>query len=106
MPDQTRAQNLQSEHEIRPDTQSLTHNQDDPSANASSGVDYTPHPDRSVPMSPENEKILKSITALYSGSASREDMEVYAPECIYDDPWSYCDTRYKVAGQWYGMFES
>lgn len=29
-------------------------------------------------------------------------MEVYAPEAIYDDPWSYCDTRYKIAGQWYG----
>lgn len=30
-------------------------------------------------------------------------MEVYHPEAIYDDPWSYCDTRYKIAGQWYGI---
>jgi hypothetical protein len=29
-------------------------------------------------------------------------MQVYAQEAIYDDPWSYCDTRYKIAGQWYG----
>ena len=30
-------------------------------------------------------------------------MQVYAQEAIYDDPLSYCDTRYKIAGQWYGM---
>ena len=45
---------------------------------------------------------MDSITRLYSGSASEEDMQVYAQEAIYDDPWSYCDTRYKIAGQWYG----
>lgn len=33
-----------------------------------------------------------------------EDMQVYAEEAIYDDLWSYCDTRYKIAGQWYGMY--
>jgi hypothetical protein len=31
-------------------------------------------------------------------------MLVYAKEAIYDDPWSYCDTRYKIAGQWYGSW--
>ena len=31
-------------------------------------------------------------------------MQVYAREAIYDDPWSFCDTRYKIAGQWYGMY--
>lgn len=30
-------------------------------------------------------------------------MLVYAKEAVYDDPWSFCDTRYKIAGQWYGM---
>jgi hypothetical protein len=30
-------------------------------------------------------------------------MQVYAPTAIYDDPWSYCDDRYKIAGQWYGI---
>ena len=30
-------------------------------------------------------------------------MQVYAEKTIYDDPWSYCDTRYKTAGQWYGI---
>lgn len=30
-------------------------------------------------------------------------MQVYAKEAIYDDPWIYCDTRYKIAGAvvWY-----
>lgn len=30
-------------------------------------------------------------------------MMVYANEAIYDDPCSYCDTRYEIAGQWCGM---
>ncbi|KAL8748762.1 MAG: hypothetical protein Q9199_008074, partial [Rusavskia elegans] len=37
------------------------------------------------------------------GSASEEDMRVYAEKAVYDDPWSFCDTRYKIAGQWYGI---
>ena len=47
---------------------------------------------------------MDSICRLYSGSASEEDMQVYAEKAIYDDSWSYCDTRYKIAGQWYGEF--
>ncbi len=30
-------------------------------------------------------------------------MEVYAERAIYNDPWNYCDTIYKIAGQWYGI---
>ncbi|KIW92620.1 uncharacterized protein Z519_06467 [Cladophialophora bantiana CBS 173.52] len=30
-------------------------------------------------------------------------MSVYSEKAIYDDPLSYCDTRYKIAGQWYGL---
>ena len=30
-------------------------------------------------------------------------MSVYSAKAIYDDPVSYCDTRYKIAGQWYGL---
>ena len=26
-------------------------------------------------------------------------MQVYAEKAIYDDPWSYCDTKYKITGQ-------
>jgi len=98
----TRAEAIQQKYEPRPDPQSLTQNPD-PSLSSASGVDYEPHPDQSIKVSPEREKIVKSITSLYSGSASEGDMQVYAQEAIYDDPWSYCDTRYKIAGQWYGM---
>ena len=98
----SRAETIQQNHEPRPDPQSQTSNPD-PSQNSSTGVDYEPHPDQSIKVSPERERIVKSITSLYSGSASEEDMQVYAKEAIYDDPWSYCDTRYKIAGQWYGM---
>ena len=97
----SRAETIQQHHEPRPDPQSLTSNPD-ASQNASTGVDYEPHPDQSIKVSPDREKIVKSITNLYSGSASEEDMQVYAKEAVYDDPWSYCDTRYKIAGQWYG----
>lgn len=97
----SRATHLQNNYEPHPDPQALTSN---PPDNSSSGVDYEPHPEKSLPIPPEREQVVKSITNLYSGSASEEDMQVYAKEAIYDDPWSYCDTRYKIAGQWYGMY--
>jgi hypothetical protein len=98
----SRGEAIQQEYEPRPDPQALTSNPD-PSRNSSTGVDYEPHPEKSIRVSPEREKAVKAITSLYSGSESEEDMQVYAQESVYDDPWSYCDTRYKIAGQWYGM---
>ncbi|TVY52488.1 hypothetical protein LCER1_G007060 [Lachnellula cervina] len=68
-----------------------------------SSTDYTPHPSSSIPLSPSRQKIVTSICALYSGSASEEDMRVYAERAVYDDPWSFCDDRFKIAGQWYGI---
>ncbi|KAF2648878.1 hypothetical protein K491DRAFT_611898 [Lophiostoma macrostomum CBS 122681] len=102
MPDSQRSEELQDKYEKRPDPVELTSNSD-PSQNSSSGVDYEPHPEKSISLEPEKEKILRSICNLYSGSASEEDMQVYAAEAVYDDSWSYCDTRYKIAGQWYGI---
>jgi hypothetical protein len=113
--------NMPQSYEIRPDPQELTHNKEDASKNASTGVDYEPHPEKSIPLDAERQKMVASICALYSGSASEEDMQVYAEKAVYDDPWyenpsneetrtdrslpsrSYCDTRYKIAGQWYGI---
>jgi len=95
------ATRLENDYEKRPDHVSLTQNPD-PSQNSSTGVDYEPHPEQSIKLDSEREKIVQSICNLYSGSASEEDMMVYAKEAVYDDPWSYCDTRYKIAGQWYG----
>ncbi|KAE8332551.1 hypothetical protein BDV39DRAFT_167186 [Aspergillus sergii] len=71
--------------------------------NVNGEVDYVPHPERSISISPARAAIQKSIIALYGGSASEDDMKVYAEQAIYDDPFSYCDTRYKIAGQWYGI---
>lgn len=92
---------LEHDFEKRPDPVSLTQNTD-ASQNSSSGVDYEPHPENSIKLEPGREHIVRCICNLYSGSASEDDMMVYGKEAVYDDPWSYCDTRYKIAGQWYG----
>ena len=94
----TRAESLISDYEKRPDPVALTHN-----SSTGKDVDYEPYPEDSIKLSPESEHIVQSICNLYSGSASKEDMQVYAEEAVYDDPWSFCDTRFKIAGQWYGM---
>ncbi|KAF2865913.1 hypothetical protein BDV95DRAFT_672254 [Massariosphaeria phaeospora] len=95
-------QQLQDKYEPHPDPQALT-SHSDPSKNSSTRVDYEPNPSASIELSPEQQKIVQSICNLYSGSASEQDMQVYAAESVYDDPFSYCDTRYKIAGQWYGI---
>ena len=95
------AQQIHQEYEPRPSPQNLTQNAD-PSQNSKTGVDYTPHPSESMELPPERQRIVNAITSLYSGSASEEDMRVYANEAVYDDPWSYCTDRYQIAGQWYG----
>ena len=89
------------EHEIRPDPQALT-GSSNAEENSSTGVNYEPDPSKSLEISTDREDIVKKITSLYSGSANEEDMMVYAERAVYDDPWSFCDTRYKIAGQWSG----
>lgn len=78
--------------------------------NAPTNEDYEPNPSASIQLSSERQHILDSVCRLYSGSAIHEegstgeqDMRVYAKKAVYDDVWSYCDTRYKIAGQWYGI---
>jgi hypothetical protein len=88
--------------EPHPDSRALSQTPD-LTQNSKTGVDYEPHPEHSIQLDDERQKIVDSICRLYSGSASEEDMHVYAEKAIYDDPWSYCDTEYKIAGQWYGM---
>lgn len=61
--------------------------------NITGGVDYTPNPEQSKPLSQSRGEIKKHITNLYCGSASEDDMAVYVEQAIYDDPFSYCDTR-------------
>jgi hypothetical protein len=87
---------LHQKYEPNPDPSVSTHN-------VSKDANYEPRPDKSIPISPQHQEIVNAITRLYSGSASESDMDVYSASAIYDDPWSYCDTRYKIAGQWYGI---
>ncbi|KAF2455476.1 hypothetical protein BDY21DRAFT_66370 [Lineolata rhizophorae] len=89
-------QQLPQAFEKRPDSSALT-------GTSSKDVDYEPYPSQSVPLDESQQQIVESICNLYSGSASESDMQVYADSAVYDDPWSYCDTRYKIAGQWYGI---
>ncbi|QIW94696.1 hypothetical protein AMS68_000214 [Peltaster fructicola] len=78
--------------------------------NAPTNEDYEPTPSRSITLSANRQHIVDSVLRLYSGSATHkddstgeQDMRVYAKTSVYDDVWSYCDTRYKIAGQWYGI---
>ena len=87
---------LHEKHEPHPDPRKLT-------GHEGKAVDYEPQPEKSLKISPEHEAVVEAITNLYSGSASEKDMLVYAEMAIYDDPLSYCDTRHKIAGQWYGL---
>jgi len=90
-------QDLHDKFEPRPDPQKLTGN--DERRNVSDNVDYEPHPEKSLKVSQRHEQIIQHITNLYCGSSNEADMQVYAEKAIYDDPYSYCDTRYKIAGK-------
>ncbi|KAJ4407456.1 hypothetical protein N0V82_009919 [Gnomoniopsis sp. IMI 355080] len=100
---QTSTQDLHEKFEPNPDAQVLTGHSKDLCPGVSKDVDYEPYPEQSVSISPDHENIMKHVLNLYGGSASEEDMQVYDTKSIYDDPFSYCDTRYKIAGQWWGL---
>lgn len=89
--DPAHSQKLQDKYEYRPNAQELTgHDPSGPDAhlNSKTGVDYEPHPERSMEVSPVRKEIIKRITSLYSGSASPVDILVYNHESVYDDPVS------------------
>ena len=90
---------IHEKFEPTPDPHHLTGSSDEDVPRNVSDVDYEPHPERSLHISAEHDLIIKRIINLYDGSSSEEDMKVYAEKAIYDDPLSYCDTRYKIAGQ-------
>ncbi|ETS85033.1 hypothetical protein PFICI_03058 [Pestalotiopsis fici W106-1] len=90
------AHHIHEQFEPRPDAHKLA-------GDVNGKVDYEPHPERSIKISTEHEQIMQKIINLYSGSASEDDMQVYDKDAVYDDPFSYCDNRYKIAGQWYGL---
>lgn len=94
---------LHRNYEPNPDPVRLTRDDGARRGLVGKDVDYEPRPERSLKISQEHQLIIRRITSLYSGSASEDDMQVYAEKSIYDDPLSYCDTRHKIAGQWYGI---
>jgi hypothetical protein len=64
----------------------LTGNDNGWPGSVSKDVDYEPHPERSLKLSPEDQCIADAFPSLNSGSASEEDMQVYDEKAIYDDP--------------------
>lgn len=90
--------------------QPQTSNRPAEATNAPTNEDYEPNPANSISLHSERQHILDSVLRLYSGSGTndknstgKQDMHVYAHKAVYDDIASYCDTRYKIAGQWYGI---
>jgi hypothetical protein len=61
--------------EPRPDAQALTGHADDLPRGVSKDGDYEPRPENSLPLSVEQDSIVKHILNLYCGSASEEDMQ-------------------------------
>ncbi|KAI5841473.1 hypothetical protein DFP73DRAFT_499160 [Morchella snyderi] len=64
---------------------------------------YTPNPSTSLPLPPDRSALVQDIISLYAGKPSESALCHYHENSIYDDPFSFCDTRYKIAGQWYGL---
>jgi hypothetical protein len=92
MPSETR-EDLHRKFEPNSDPYALTGDDNGRPGSVSKDMEYEPHPEKSLKISSEHQSIVDAITSLYQGSASEEDMQVYDEKAIYDDPWSYCDTR-------------
>lgn len=89
-------------------TTSTTITSDDPRSyephpDTSKYAPFTPNPSNSLSIPTHRLALLQDILSLYSGCPSESALRRYALRAIYDDPFSYCDTRYKIAGQWYGL---
>ncbi|KAK4243757.1 hypothetical protein C7999DRAFT_44487 [Corynascus novoguineensis] len=65
--------------------------------------DYTPNPDKSLPLSPARQALVDNIISLYEMGASVERIMRYTPDAVYNDELGYADDRYKIAGQWFGL---
>lgn len=68
-------QDLHDKFEPKPDAQALTSHSEGTRHGVNKDVDYEPHPEKSVNISPEHEKIIEHILNLYGGSAREEDMQ-------------------------------
>lgn len=77
---------LHQKFEPNPDPSELTGHGDKLPHNVSKDIDYEPHPENSINVSEKHQAIINSITSLYSGSCSEDDMQVYAKEAMYISP--------------------
>ncbi|KAF2271849.1 uncharacterized protein EI97DRAFT_453404 [Westerdykella ornata] len=66
-------------------------------------ADFTPNPEKSLPLSRERQELLDDILALYCCQPTVARLKRYTPDAIYDDEFSYANDRYKIAGQWFAM---
>jgi hypothetical protein len=64
---------------------------------------YEPKPSASIPLDAPRQTVLDAVLSLYSGKPSEAACLNYASRSIYDDPLSFCDTRRKIAAQWYAL---
>lgn len=69
----------------------------------STSDDYHPDPSQSIPLPPARQRLLDDIIALYSCKPTRERVQRYTPDCVYDDQFVYANDRYKMAGQWFAL---
>ena len=65
--------------------------------------DFTPNKSKSLPLSPARQALVDDILALYSCHPTVERIKRYTPDAVYDDQFGYCDNRYKIAAQWFGL---
>jgi hypothetical protein len=73
---------LHQKFEPNPDPAKLTGHAEILPNGVNKDVDYEPHPERSLKISPQHQKIIDHITNLYSGSCSEEDMNAYAEKAM------------------------
>jgi len=69
----------------------------------STSEEYTPHPEKSLPLNKQRQELVDDIIALYSCQPTVQRVKRYTPDCIYDDQFVYANNRYKMAGQWFAL---
>ncbi|KAF2194476.1 hypothetical protein K469DRAFT_734352 [Zopfia rhizophila CBS 207.26] len=64
---------------------------------------YTPHPSKSIKLSPLRQRLVGDTIVLYSCQPTVERVKRYTPDCVYDDQFVYANDRYQMAGQWFAL---
>lgn len=87
---------------LEPHTDAYT--QADHSQNKDSVGEFTPDPSQSLPLSPDRQAVLDAVVDLYSGRATEDLLlRLYAPSCVFNDPFTAADGRQEVAAQWLAL---